>query len=277
MKKTLAKGRFDSRLPFDTVGITEAEYSKVTRQDKEAGTNSNYVRVSFAKRLVELLDNCLLTDTAKKLNIAQASLSDYKSGKAEPKISALAKIAGEFKVSADYLLGMTDTKSVQPDIKSACEYTGLSDEAAKILRKNDIDKTHPLYREIVCFLIESGALNDIVYLLEKSLISVCQYSLLYEDDINDEKTSLLDTQEFQFNKKLTALYSDVISKLGTKLNKKIDTIVSERWQDFLYAAVETKDKMDIIIESLSDDTLLSLQSKTIQEAIKKEAPGMGTS
>lgn len=273
MKRAIAKERFDRRQPFKEVGMEESKFYKVPQTDKRTGKNSDYVRISFALRLIDLLNDRFLTDTADKLDIRQSSLSDYKSGKAEPKISALAKIAGEFKVSTDYLLGMTDVKSVKPTIKSACEYTGLSDEAAKILHKNSKDKSHPLYQAILCYLIESGALDDIVYLLEQSLISGRQYSLLYEGDSSNEKDSLLATQEFQSNKKLTALYSSAMEVLNKDLDKQIEAIVSEGWKDFLDAAIETKDKMEIIIDSLTDNDFLAIQAKAIQEAIKNEVPG----
>lgn len=46
----------------------------------------------------------------------------------------LFNIAEFYGVSIDYLLGRTDTRSPNPDIQSACEYTGLSEKSIEKLK-----------------------------------------------------------------------------------------------------------------------------------------------
>lgn len=43
-------------------------------------------------------------------------------------------LADYYGVSADYLLGRTDTRSPEADIKAACEFTGLSEQAVTSLK-----------------------------------------------------------------------------------------------------------------------------------------------
>lgn len=47
----------------------------------------------------------------------------------------LFNIAEFYGVSIDYLLGRTDTRSPNPDIQSACEYTGLSEKSIEKLKR----------------------------------------------------------------------------------------------------------------------------------------------
>jgi len=71
---------------------------------------------------------------AAAIGISQASLSKYAANDAEPGLTALVKIADYFGVSIDYLAGRTDTKSPNPDLQAAVEFTGLSEQAIKALR-----------------------------------------------------------------------------------------------------------------------------------------------
>lgn len=46
----------------------------------------------------------------------------------------IAKLARHYGVSADFLLGLSESKSFDPDIQSVCQYTGLSDHAIQNLK-----------------------------------------------------------------------------------------------------------------------------------------------
>ena len=92
----------------------------------------------FKGRLVELVRESDLDyrPLAAAIGISQASLSKYTRGDAEPGLGALVKLATYFKVSTDYLAGLTDVKSPSPDLQAAVEYTGLSEEAVGVLADN---------------------------------------------------------------------------------------------------------------------------------------------
>ena len=71
---------------------------------------------------------------AEKLEVSKSVLSEWASGKKKPSLKNLCNLSQYFGVSADYLLGITDARSVEPDIRAIQEYTGLSDNALKTLR-----------------------------------------------------------------------------------------------------------------------------------------------
>ena len=64
----------------------------------------------FGERLKQLRaeKNIGQNQLAKKLEISNASISYWETGKQAPSIEALYKIAVDFQVSADYLLGLKE-------------------------------------------------------------------------------------------------------------------------------------------------------------------------
>jgi len=90
----------------------------------------------FPTRLRELMDSPPKTSQetlANALGITRQAVSNYKSGQSSPDWKTIASIAKYFNVSADYLLGLSDTKSIVPDLQSAVNYTGLSEKAVEAL------------------------------------------------------------------------------------------------------------------------------------------------
>ena len=59
-------------------------------------------------------------DLAKKLNVTKQSVSNWENDNIQPSIEMLVKLAREFSVSTDYLLGLEERRYL--------EITGLSDE-----------------------------------------------------------------------------------------------------------------------------------------------------
>ena len=96
-------------------------------------------RIEFSKRLIQLREQRGITqqELADKLKITRQSLSLYEKAERTINIELLARIADFFNVSTDYLMGRTDTATMNEDIQTACKITGLSEEAinkfAKIL------------------------------------------------------------------------------------------------------------------------------------------------
>ena len=70
---------------------------------------------------------------ASALGVSRPTLFGWLEGKNLPDILSLEKIARYFDVSADYLLGLSNTESIDASVRAAAEYTGLSEEAVKCL------------------------------------------------------------------------------------------------------------------------------------------------
>lgn len=89
----------------------------------------------MGERIRKLLQGNPITKAAKEMEITQSLLSDIINGKKKQGISSstLRTMCTYFNVSADYLLGLTDNATVDPELQAVCKYTGLSQAAAEIL------------------------------------------------------------------------------------------------------------------------------------------------
>lgn len=100
--------------------------------------NKNKIANDFKKILKDLRTERGLSqdEFAKELGISKGAVSYYETGQRVPDIVVLSALADYFGVSTDYLLGRTETKSVNEDIQVACKVTGLTEEAFSGMYKN---------------------------------------------------------------------------------------------------------------------------------------------
>lgn len=89
----------------------------------------------FQIRFRNLFDARRLTQNklAIALGVSRPTVAGWLNGDNIPDIQDFEKIARYFKVSADYLLGLTDTAFPDITARAAVQYTGLSEEAIKCL------------------------------------------------------------------------------------------------------------------------------------------------
>ena len=89
----------------------------------------------FAERFRGLIEENKDTQSniSKKLKIARQTVSMYFNGETIPTADKLYQIANYFKVSADYLLGLTESYTTDKDLRFICEATGLNEKTVQIL------------------------------------------------------------------------------------------------------------------------------------------------
>ena len=89
----------------------------------------------FGKRLKELRKEhgYTIEQFADMVGISKSTLGYYENDKRMPDIEILARIANVLNVSADYLIGRTNTTVRKGKLKTVCDFTGLSDQAAEYL------------------------------------------------------------------------------------------------------------------------------------------------
>lgn len=93
--------------------------------------NETKVKSCFKERFADLRAKSGLSQSklGKELLLSPATIGYYENGSRLPDIETAARIAQYFDVSADYLLGLSNAKSVEQDMKTACETTGLTQKA----------------------------------------------------------------------------------------------------------------------------------------------------
>lgn len=90
----------------------------------------------FPTRLRELMQECKTTqrELARAIGMRPQTVSLYATGQSNPDIDGLKKIAEFFDVSADWLLGLSDKRSSDIDIRKIADILGLSDLAVQTLQ-----------------------------------------------------------------------------------------------------------------------------------------------
>ena len=89
----------------------------------------------FGIRLRELRkqNGYTIEQFAEKIGVAKSTLGYYENENRMPDIEILCRICNVFNVTADYMIGRTNTAAVKGKMKTVCELTGLSDAAADFL------------------------------------------------------------------------------------------------------------------------------------------------
>ena len=102
---------------------------------KEANGNVEFDKEVFKKRFFELREsmNKSQSEFAEFLGIPTGSVGGYESGVKTPNSATLFKVAKKCNVSSDYLLGLSNVKSIDAEVNAVCEYTGLSEKSVEHL------------------------------------------------------------------------------------------------------------------------------------------------
>ena len=135
-------------------------------------------RLSHKSLAAKLLFDYDFEISDKQLMYIEKGIDEYHTksnavaGMATKTLYALAKF---YNVSADYILGFTDVKSPDTNMKAVCEYTGLNEDSIEWLRLNI---SHELTNEIASCFNQMSESGEIVY-LAKSI-----YNYLNSDRID---------------------------------------------------------------------------------------------
>ena len=86
-------------------------------------------RVKTLRRLKHLSQ----IDLENLSGVCQSSISSIENAKLKPNAMDVANLAIKFDVSSDYLLGLTDVKTPDIQVKTICEKTGLTEESVERL------------------------------------------------------------------------------------------------------------------------------------------------
>ena len=199
-------------------------------------------------RINELL---AINDVKQKELAAYLSISDnivsyFVKGTRVPNTEQILKIAKYFNVSTDYLLGLTDVKTTDTDLKMIVDYTGLSEECINELRKMQeyitafdnedirrslwnesagifLDKTLEIHKLIQPQFI-SAVTNELLPTIMNYIMSVISSSALKERSKSDP--AFFDTR---IDRYLTYLMADAQCKASRlevfeKINEIMDVI-----------------------------------------------------
>lgn len=121
----------------------------------------------FADRLTKVREERGIKrqQAANVIGITRASLEYYEKGQRKPDTEILMKICDYYKVSADYLLGISNaqiTATEDEQLKTVCDYTGLNEKCVKSLiaqRNNGLDHINSIFYT----MLENGIFFNVAW------------------------------------------------------------------------------------------------------------------
>lgn len=105
-------------------------------------------------------------ELAAHLGIQDNTISYFVSGRRTPNTEQIVKIADFFNVSADYLLGRTTAKTTDKDLRTAVEYTMLSEKSCEYLH-NFFGGNCVMFLSYFNYLTENEIFTEIAMYLER--------------------------------------------------------------------------------------------------------------
>lgn len=121
---------------------------------RKKNTCSSDFNEAFPSRLRKIMEEKGKTqqELADAIGKTRQAVGYYADGSSSPDWKTIAAIANHLEVSADWLLGLSSTPAIDDRARSACDFLGLSLDAARFLYKN---KTNHPFVETVNFLLEA--------------------------------------------------------------------------------------------------------------------------
>lgn len=225
---------------------------------------SDYIKkgaTPFQKNFISLLKNEKLQKYyAEQLGVSPQNFNNWVRGNAVPDADKLAKIARCFNVSVDWLLGISDARTINTGVSDFCKYTGLNESAVEALHIANI--TNGKIGKVFSEMLEGGELWTICGLIGNT-------SDYIRDNINEIKSLDVSINEIKLkqaiNKDITLMQDelDILNEKRTKLEKELEF---EKWQ----VLKRTESMITDLIMSLSKKCDISdLDESDILEIIEQ--------
>lgn len=194
--------------------------------------NGNEDIVLFVKRLCMCLDEKgkNASDLVRGTKISKSSISGYIIGKQKPSIIQIKKIANFFGVSSDYLLGLSNVKSTNEDVKTVHKLTGLSDEAIIELKKQykmaietDYEHIYPMFKRGIS-AINYLIANEEKYNLFKSLANFIWFETNNKELLEEQRKVVDDNTNLEYSFDMMIDIAKIrIDRTLYKIKEDIDT------------------------------------------------------
>lgn len=151
-----------------------------SKKKRAKKTDINYTYKSpFPNCLSSLLEENNVTHQtlADIIGVSRQSISQWTIGATKPDIYYLDKMADYFNVSTDYLLGRTEEKTINEDIKKTIKTTGLSEDAINniLMYKAFQEKGKPTFEK------NSKPMFDIASIYKSECLSALDELLSHKD------------------------------------------------------------------------------------------------
>lgn len=190
----------------------------------------------FGKRLKELrkANGYTIEQFAEAVGISKSTVGYYENNNRMPDIEILSRIADVLNVSADYLIGKTNTTATKGKTKTVCDFTGLSDTAVEYLA--ELVKNKRFDRIAVINHLFSELKQDYAFYCHEEnddgelAESILGALFLYFDKVQltkDEWTEIIDTGDERKDEILISAYMQFLLNQVTENTRSSATYFDE--------------------------------------------------
>lgn len=177
---------------------------------------------------------------ADMLGIHRDTLRQYLDGDRLPDAQTLKQIAQEGSVSADWLLGLTSVRQADVNLRTACDYTGLSEAAVEELRSKlqpDITKSRDAQK-----LISEMLSNELFYEIFSLMNDYIETAVTAaENQMNADKDLIQARKDRDLYYRLSMKYTDEKPVSLDRYNKTVLRFeIPDCLEIFLKEAVEKR-------------------------------------
>lgn len=173
---------------------------------------------------------------AEKLQINRPNISKYETGENAIPLDILRKISKILHTSTDYLLGLTECKTLKTNYRAFCDTTGLDDTAVEILEEINFVYGGQYLIPIINFLIKQEELPPDETLFEEKYRQI-------------EEAKMTDKEKKKYIRKVDNIYNRVYQK----------------WKDKNFQPVLSSIEDYIITKAIDNNLCLTLSGELKKE------------
>jgi transcriptional regulator with XRE-family HTH domain len=140
-------------------------------------------------------------EVAEALEVQRQTVSLYTKGQALPDIACLVKMTKLFNVSADYLLGLTKTPTLEADKRAVCDYVGLSEPAVDYLHEIKDDERYSR-SELLSNMISNEHFDDFTARIQEFVSEDAENRIRPYTDIVEQYDTLTESEADMYARQL---------------------------------------------------------------------------
>lgn len=192
---------------------------------------------SFQGRIKQLYEESGLpvNKFAERCNVSRQSMQYYLDGERNPDSVRIKKICDGCNVSADWLLALSDVRTLSVDARMAIEYTGLPESMIERI-KASYDKRHI---DALANLVEDQMFPHLLEDYSFFLALLPHISSMEEyDNVNDTVVTA--------DKKVVMSFSTAVALLTNQVGNDMTGICEHKRQEVLFDLIDAQDASDTI-------------------------------
>ena len=235
--------------------------------------------MKFNERLLELRNASGKSqkECAEEMGISNSKYNKWENGVNSPDYETLCFLARFYNTTTDYLLGITDIRTNDTNIKAVCDYCGLSETAVKMLNELKMEKANTMATITIIeeILKNSNNIYQLEVYVDAAALALSEYIDAVEGAVKAKKpiNVMMEVIKRQArNEPISGLvsipaqdavtwYSDNAVKIVEKITRNAIAIELTNQKEFFYSGPSDGDTT--LLEVLADvdfEDLNSLQN-----------------